>query len=116
MGLRRWLCWVGRCIKIDEVSIRVAEVNRTGAPGLRGWRLDPDFHEALQSAKFAIDVGDFEFQDHTLVVRGFGRAGDVILLRFRGENREHACAGGELGIIVTRHFGFQGEDRLVKID
>jgi hypothetical protein len=61
-----------RRVAIDKISIRVAEVNGPGSPGLGGGWLNPGFHKTLESPVFLIYIADAELQHYTLVLRRFG--------------------------------------------
>jgi hypothetical protein len=98
---RRSLLNLGWRVEIDEISIRVTEVNGTSPPRLCGRGLNPSFHSALQSSVLLIDVGDPEFQDNTLVLCCLSRARNIPLLSLFRENRQHSYARPKLSIVFT---------------
>ena len=98
--------------EIDEISIRVTEINGTSSPRLCGRWLNPSFHSALQSSVLLIDIGDPEFQDDALVLCCLSRARKIPLLSLFRENRQHSYARRKLGIIVTRPLRSHGQDGL----
>ena len=112
---RRSLLNLGWRVEIDEISIRVTEVNGTSPPGLCGRGLNPSFHSALQSSVLLIDVCDPEFQDNTLVLCCLSRARNIPLLSLFRENRQHSYARGKFSIVFTGPLRFHGQDGLVKI-
>src|SRR5262249_9191715 len=72
--------------EIDEVAVRVAEIDRASAPGLGRGRFYPRLNDRLQPPIFLIHIGDVEFQNRTFVFSGLRRARNVLFLCLSVEN------------------------------
>src|SRR5579863_5812710 len=102
-------------VKVDQISIRIAKVERTSTPWLSRGRLDPVFYAVLEPRVFVVDVGDFELENCALVTAGHCRAWDVLLLRIGGEDCQHCAWGVEFGIIVAGSLSRNAQDLGIKL-